>query len=69
MRAPTTVQEVAVSLIDFSPSFTNSLCFVVNRALGVIRSVRFLVSRCTGSTILSNSCSSSRKNLEFLQII
>ena len=54
IRAPTTVQEVAVSFIHFSPLSTNSLWVSVNNSRGV-RPSSFVDSNKKGWTTLSTS--------------
>ena len=55
MRAPTTIQDVAVSFIHCSPSFLMSLWFFVNNSQGVNLSL-FKNPETLGGTMLSTSC-------------
>ena len=53
----TSMHEVAVLFIHFSPSFNKSLCFSVNRSLGVWLS-KFFILIYEGGTIFSTACNS-----------
>ena len=52
MSVATSMHEVAVLFIHFSPSFNNSLCFSVNKSLGVWLSEFFILTY-EGGTIFS----------------